>query len=343
MKNSDELKQNKLKKELNILVLIFITILVLYFSLKDHFSETINQIFTMNIWYLLVAFLLLFLFWIFRTYPMYIFCKKINKDFKYTSAFQLTLRTQFFNAVTPFATGGQPYQIYYLKQSGIDYASSTSVVLENFIVYQIALVTLGLIALFTNNVFHIFNKVYLLQKLVALGFVMNTLVIVVMFILAFSKKISKFLINLGITILTKFHIVKDKNKKLEEWDNNITHFHESAKLLLKDKRLFIFNIICNFIALCCLYLIPLFVLYSMGNTSAFNPGVGIFTSAYIMIIGSFVPIPGGSGGLEYGFVQFYGNFISGGTLSAMMLVWRFITYYFGMIVGAIALNIKRVK
>ena len=31
------------------------------------------------------------------------------------------------------------------------------------------------------------------------------------------------------------------------------------------------------------------------------------------------------------------------TLSAMMLVWRFITYYFAMIVGAIALNIKKVK
>ena len=338
MKNND-----KLKKELNILILIFITMLVLYFSLKDNFSETINQILTMNIWYLLIAFGLLVLFWIFRTYPMYTFCKKINKDFRYSSSFQLTLRTQFFNAVTPFATGGQPYQIYYLKQAGINYASSTSVVLENFIVYQIALVILGLVALIVNNVFHIFTKVYILQKLVALGFIMNTLVIVVMFILAFSKKISKFLIKIGITILTKFRIIKDKDKKLRAWDNNINHFNESAKLLLKDKRMFLFNIGCNFLALCCLYLIPLFVLYSMGNFNAFNPGVGIVTSAYIMIIGSFVPIPGGSGGLEYGFVQFYGNFLTGGQLSAMMLVWRFITYYFGMIVGSVALNIKRVK
>ena len=152
MKSNDSIKKDKAKKELNILVLIFITILVLYFSLKDNFSESINQIFTMNIWYLLIAFGLLMLFWIFRSYPMYTFCKKINKDFKYSSSFQLTLRTQFFNAVTPFATGGQPYQIYYLKQAGIDYASSTSVVLENFIVYQIALVTLGLVALITSKV-----------------------------------------------------------------------------------------------------------------------------------------------------------------------------------------------
>ena len=274
---------------------------------------------------------------------MYSFCKKINKDFKFLSAFQLTLRTQFFNAVTPFATGGQPYQIYYLKQCDIDYASSTSVVLENFIVYQIALVTLGIVALISNKAFHIFSKVYILQKLIALGFIINTLVIVIMFVLAFSKKISKFIVNIGITILTKLHIVKDKEKKLEEWDNNINHFNESTKLLLKNKKSFIFNIMCNFIALLCMYLIPLFILYAMGNFNAFTAGVGIVTSAYIMIIGSFVPIPGGTGGLEYGFVQFYGNFITGGKLSALMLVWRFITYYFGMIVGAIALNFKRVK
>ena len=335
--------KDKQKKLLNVLILIFVTGLVLYFALKDNFYNTINQIMTMNIWYLLVAFFLLILFWIFRTYPIYTFCKKINKDFKYKSAFQLTLRTQFFNAVTPFATGGQPYQIYYLKQTDIDYASATSIVLENFIVYQIALVILGIVALITNNTFHIFKSVPLLQKLIALGFFMNTFMIVIMFVLAFSKKVSKFLIDIAILLLTKLHIVKNKEKKLEEWDKNINHFNKSAKILLKDKSTFIFNIVCNFIALCCLYLIPVFILYSMGIFNAFNPGVGIVTSAYIMIIGSFVPIPGGSGGLEYGFMQFYGTFISGSTLSAVMLIWRFITYYFGIIVGAIALNIKRVK
>lgn len=332
-----------MKKKLNIIILVIITGLVLYFSLRNDFNSIINQIFTMNIWYLLVAFILLFLFWIFRSYPMYSFCKKINKDFKYGQAIQLTLRTQFFNAVTPFATGGQPYQIYYLKQSGIDYASSTGVVLQNFIVYQIALVILGLIALITNHLFHIFKQVYILQKLIALGFIINTLVIVVMFVVAFSTKINKFLIDLGINVLTKLKIVKNKEEKLKKWDENISKFHNSAKILLKDKKMFILNILYNFIALCCLYLIPLFVLYSMGDFNAFSSGLAIVTSAYIMIIGSFVPIPGGTGGLEYGFVAFYGNFITGSKLRAMMLVWRFITYYFGMIAGAVALNIKKVK
>ena len=162
-------------------------------------------------------------------------------------------------------------------------------------------------------------------------------------IVSFGKKLNKVLINIGITILTKLHIVKDRQKQLDKWNEKINNFHESASVLLKHKKYFIKTIIYNFIALICLYLIPLIVLFSFGKYHNINVYETIVTSAYVMLIGSFVPIPGGSGGLEYGFVAFYGTFISGSLLSAVMLVWRFITYYFGMIIGAIAFYIKKVK
>lgn len=81
----------------------------------------------------------------------------------------------------------------------------------------------------------------------------------------------------------------------------------------------------------------------MGEFNLITIPITIVSSAYVMLMGSFVPIPGGTGGLEFGFVTFFGNFIRGSKLSALMLVWRFITYYFCMILGAIALNIKKVK
>lgn len=330
-------------KKINIVILVLITLLVLYFSLKDNFIEVIHQILNMNYIYLVLAFVFLFIFLTFKSLSIYSFGKKINKEFKLIQAIQLVLRTQFFNAVTPFATGGQPYQIYYLKHCGMDYASSTSIVLQNFIVYQIALVILGLVALFTNQIFDVFNSSRLLARLIALGFIINTLVIVIMFLVAFSKKLNKKIIGFGIKILTKLKLVKDKEKKLKEWDNNINEFHSSAKKLLEDKKTFIGNIIYNFMALCSLYVIPLFVLYAMGEFNVISAGITIVSSAYVMIIGSFVPIPGGTGGLEFGFVTFFGNFIRGSKLSALMLVWRFITYYFSLILGAIALNIKKVK
>ena len=334
---------SKLKKGINIVILVLITSLVLYLSLKDNFKAIINQILNINIIWLIIAFLLLFIYWLLRSLAIHTFVKMVKPKARYFNSFILMLRTQFVNAITPFATGGQPYQIYYLKKSDISITDSTVIIVENFIVYQIALVTLGLIALFSNMFMHIFKENNLLSHLIAIGFFMNTIVIVVLFIVSFGKKLNKVLINIGITILTKLHIVKDRQKQLDKWNEKINNFHESASVLLKHKKYFIKTIIYNFIALICLYLIPLIVLFSFGKYHNINVYETIVTSAYVMLIGSFVPIPGGSGGLEYGFVAFYGTFISGSLLSAVMLVWRFITYYFGMIIGAIAFYIKKVK
>ena len=100
-------------------------------------------------------------------------------------------------------------------------------------------------------------------------------------------------------------------------------------------------ILYNFLALLAFYLIPLVLLYGTGDYTSINAFTAIITSAYVMMVGSFVPIPGGSGGLEYAFIVFYSTFITGPVLNAIMLLWRAITYYFGMIVGAITLLIKR--
>ena len=337
------MKKSNLKKLINILLIVSITSLVLFFSLKDNFHSIVDQILNINLFWLIIAFGLLFIYWLLRSMAMHTFVKMVHPEARFFNSLLLMLRTQFVNAVTPFATGGQPYQVYYLKKSKIGFANSTVIIVENFIVYQIALVTLGLIALFSNMFMHIFKSNELLSHLIAIGFFMNTMVIVVLFIVSFGKRLNKVLINIGITILTKLRIVKNKQKQLDKWNTTINNFHESASILLKHKWKFAKTIIFNFIALISLYMIPLIIAFAFGEYHLVNVYEVIITSAYVMLIGSFVPIPGGSGGLEYGFVAFYGNFIGGSLLSAIMLVWRFITYYFGMIVGAIAFYIKRVK
>ena len=332
-----------MKKALNFIILLAVTILVLFLCLKDNYTAIINTLIGMDIKWLIVGFICIFMYWFLKTLPLYYFTKSHKKDFTYKSAIILLLRTQFVNAITPFATGGQPYQVYYLNKEGIRSSTSTSIILQNFIVYQIALVILGIIAMTCNFFLHLFPHNDLLTHLITLGFIINTLVIVVSFVVAFGKTISKKLINIGITILSKLKLVKDKEKKLEKWNESITNFHKSAKVLMEDKKLFFSMIFVNLVALSILYMIPLFVLYAAGNFTSINVGVAIVTSAYVMLIGSFVPIPGGTGGLEYGYMKFYGFFISGSLLSATMLIWRFITYYFGLIVGGIAFNIKTKK
>ena len=330
-----------MKKKINFIVLALVTILVLYLSLKDNYTEIINTLMNMNVWWILVGFLCIFIYWFLKTLPLYYFTKSHKKNFTYKSAAMLLLRTQFVNAITPFATGGQPYQVYYLNKEGIRSSTSTSIILENFIVYQIALVLLGIIAMTCNFFFHIFPYNDLLTHLITLGFIINTVVIVLSFLVAFGKNINKKIIGFGIKVLSKLNLVKDKEAKIDKWNESITNFYKSAKKLVDDKKIFFGMIFVNLMALIVLYMIPVFVLFATGDYVSVSVPLAIITSAYVMLIGSFVPIPGGTGGLEYGFMKFYGFFIAGSTLSAVMIIWRFITYYFGLIVGGIAFNLKR--
>ncbi len=334
-------KKKTYKSLLNITIFIVITALVLYFSLKDNYKEVLTGIFSANIWWLIVALLFVVLYWLFKARIFYMFTKKFDEKYTFGKAFHLQLNTNFFNAITPFSSGGQPFQIYTLMKQGISLTSSTNIIIENFIVYQIALVTLGIVSIFANHFFHLFKDVGMIKNLVTIGFIVNTFVIIALFIIAFAKKINKKIINFGINILYKLKLIKNKQKTKENWNEYINNFHAGAKLLVADKKFFIKSILYAMIALVCLYLTPVILLYSTGDYTSFNGLMSIVACAYVMLIGSFVPIPGGTGGLEYGFIVFFGNFITGSNLNVIMILWRFVTYYFGLFIGAIAVNIKK--
>lgn len=332
--------KGKLKSKLSILLLIIVTIIVLYFALKDDFHDIIHNIVTINVWWLIASLLLIFGYWFMKSLVLYKTARYFKRDYRITQAIRNILLTQFFNGITPFSSGGQPFQIYSLKKEGISLTDGTNIIIQDFIVYQIALVILGVFAIITNYFCHFYPEVGFLKQLVTIGFIINTLVIVILFVVAFAKKINYFIVEKVIHFLGKIKIVKNPEQKSQNWKEYITKFHSGAKVLMKDKKHFILLILLNLVGLMSLYLIPLTILYGLGDYHSLTGGLTIITSAYVMLIGSFVPIPGGTGGLEYSFLTFYGNFLNGSVLKAVMLIWRFITYYLGIMIGVIALNAK---
>lgn len=332
-----------LKKIGTFLVLSFVTLLVLYWALKDNYDEILNHIVTIDKKFLIFAFLLIIGYWLLKALVMKITVKKFKEDYSFLTALRLVVETNFFHAVTPFSSGGQPYEIFSLKRSNLKMADATNVSIQNFIVYQIALVILGTVAVICNYFMHIFPSNSFLKYLVTIGFLCNLVVIIVLFIISFAKSINKKIVRFIIFLLNKINLIKNKEKMIQKFEKYISEFHDGAKILLQDKKTFLLMILCNFLALFSYYLIPLILMYGTGDTTSMNAFESIIASAYIMMIGSFVPIPGATGGLEYAFIVFYSTFITGPVLNAIMLLWRFITYYFGMIIGAITLNFKRRK
>ena len=129
---------------------------------------------------------------------------------------------------------------------------------------------------------------------------------------------------------------------MESWKEKVDDFHEGAEYLKNNKMLCLRTFVYNIIYLGLTYLMPFFVIIALNNgvIAGVNPLKVVCASAYVLIIGSFVPIPGASGGIEFGYFKFFGNFITGSLLKASLLIWRFISYYLPMIVGGLLFNIN---
>ena len=320
----------------NTIFLLIITAIVLYIVLKDDFKDIIDILAKIDIKYILLAFLFYALFIVIKGFVNY----KITNDktkLSLKEAIKHNIITQFFNGVTPFSTGGQPMEVYMLMEHDIPIAKATNQTIQSFIFYQIALVICGSIAVINNFLFPIFPKVRLLQILVLLGFIINVLVVVFLILISRSKRVTNKLSEISIKILKKFK----KNVDEEDIKQKFSDYHEGFKELRKRKRLFVGGVLLNIVSLLCLYIVPMFILYSMGDFTSLTVNNTITASAYVYIIGGFVPIPGASGGIEYGFGRFFGNFIEASTLSAVLLLWRLITYYIGIIIGALVFNLEK--
>ena len=332
----------KKKFIINFFIILVVLILVLYFSLKDNYKEIINYISNINLFWLFVSIAILLLYRVIVGLCSYKVVLINNANVNFGKMVQINFIIPFFHGITPFSGGGQPMEIYYLHNEGVSKTKSTNIVLQNFILYQIALIVVSLLAVICNQIFELFPKDDFMRRLVLLGFLINFLVLLISLVAGFYKKLTSYIVKKIITFLNKIKIIKDVDGTLNKFNNYIDNFYNNANLLKKNKKQVCYVILLHMISLILLYSIPYTIILGMGLKDI-NYIYILIATTYVMIIGSFVPIPGGTGGIEYGFMYFCGLIISGSVLTAVMLMWRFITYYLAMIIGAIFLMMYRKK
>ena len=326
----------------NSLIILFITIIMLYFLLKDNFNEIIEIISKASFPWILVAIIIYLIYFVTDTIPFYIFTKNYNKDISFKFMLYLNSITKFFNGITPLATGGQPMQIYELRKKGTSTANSTNAVTQFYIVFQISLVLWAFIALIFDKAFHIIEMNTGLTIFTILGFLLNGIVLIFLFIISFNKSFNKVLVRTIITFLAKIKIVREKEKQIDKWNNTCEEFYNNSKVLLSNKSSFFAGIAFQMITLAFYHLLPYALARSVGVTS-FTIYHSIICSAYIYLTGCYIPIPGSTGGMEYVFLGFIGTFITDYRLNAVLLLWRALTYYIPTIMGGIIYNVKSFK
>lgn len=333
-------KKSILKYLLNVIVILFIGGLSIYLSIGSQLDSTIDSLQNCDTKWLIAVFVLMVLYYLINAMNLTVFARVYKKDYKLSQGIVNSFAGVFFNGITPMASGGQFYQVYAFNKQGIKATFSSSILLMVFIVYQSVLVAYTTIIMILR--FSYFSSIYSgFFSLAIVGFIINLAVISSLFLGAKSKKLQDFFCNKVIKILAKFHIVKNYYETKTNTERKLEGFRIELTLLQKNRSVLIKSIILNIFKLTLLYSIPFFCGKAMGVDlpwDCFLDLIGI--TSFVYMISDFVPLPGASGGSEGTFYILLNIFLKGAT-SATLLVWRFSTYYVGLIVGGLTMSFSK--
>lgn len=285
--------------------------------------------------WIIIGLLCIMLYWGFETLIQTLLVRRMCKGKHLWNSFKVVMTGHFFNAITPFASGGQPMQVMTMVHQGVPIGTSASVLLSKFIVYQVILTIYSLVVLLLELKFflqHINGLVYLSL----LGFSINLVVVVILVCAAFMKERVK-RVGFGlVNILAKLHFIKKpaiykykKNivKQVDLFNSNIQGIRGNARLVFRVTILTVLQLTAYF-------LIPFAVYRALGMTGK-QVFLMISAAAFIVMISSFMPMPGGSGAAEGSFFIFFQIFFPKTILPVAILCWRLITFYVPLLCGAL--------
>ncbi|WP_267202292.1 lysylphosphatidylglycerol synthase transmembrane domain-containing protein [Limosilactobacillus kribbianus] len=323
-----------------LIAMLLVGVGIIAYSLRTvNLHLLMNQINTLNWGWMLVAVLCICLYLGLEGVVVKIFMNERHRDFSWKDALRLPPIEQLFNGITPFSTGGQPAQLVAMLQSGVDGGRASSVLLMKFVVFQAMIVINFLTSLLIGFRF-IAARLHALSLLVILGFLIHLSVIVglllVMYWYNFTKKAMNILIR-PVAIFVKPERYEKMKTRLNEM---VDSFYQESLKMKKQYKMMGKVCVVTLFQLLFYYLIPYFILLALG-VHHLNIVMVVSLHVLIFMIISLFPIPGGAGGAEYSFSVLFASFVHSNTkLVLAMILWRLITYYFGMIAGMVALVVK---
>ena len=244
----------------------------------------------------------------------------------------------FFGNLTPMMVGGTPAQIYRLTKAGQPVGEAGATQFTRYIVFQVGLVVWGAILLAVRLPF--FTELYGDMTILCLfSFGGHVLLLTGLFIVCLCPR---FVVRVAMWGIRFVERVSGKSERTRGWrdyvNNEIYSFSDHFKHAAAHLSSMGITMLVTMAQLAFFYMVPYFVLLAFGKHDVDFISC-LAAGAFIQLLSSAVPLPGGTGGAEGGFALFLGHFF-GPSATAGYLVWRIITFFGPTILTAPLLGLR---
>ncbi|MDR0696863.1 MAG: flippase-like domain-containing protein [Christensenellaceae bacterium] len=334
--NGNSRNKKKYRKLFSFAIFIIFNVLaiglVLYMErINESTFVSLNVLFKVlqaNVIFILLAFLFYVIGNISNAISFFALIKQCGYGNRFILALKVVLMGRYYDNITPWNTGGQPFQVNYLAKANIDFPTAVSLPIIKYTirVFFINIVTLILFLCFPADVPTI-------VKVGAYGGLVITPTLPILLII-FSKKVP-FMLKVTsnvVKFLYKLKIVKNYEKTVAKAQDMMDSFLAAIKYLGQHKSMILIVGVTSLIDYFAVGTIPFLILRAFGETNVDYwqcLTLGFFASMSSGII----PTPGSSGVSEGVFYSVFVSAVPAGFIFWAVLFWRIMVFYLHIIVG----------
>jgi len=317
------------KKYLTYMILVVIIGCLIYvmMALFSDFEKIKGAFLDYQYVFFLLAFLCIAINWANESFMLKTVTGGIRKV-PFWRCFKIAMVTQFFNLITPFFTGGQPFTVYYFSKEGIEYEQSIAAILYKSFTFQVAISSLGFLALII-----IWNQLIVYARVVAvISIVINMGLALMIFFLGKHQKTVDVLVSFFLRLLKWLRLMKHDEKLKANIDKRAKDFVVMFERFGNHKGLFFKLTIMNVVNYS-LYVGSAIVIL-MGTGEIIN--LELMSRLFLLnFSSSVIPTPGTSGGVEGFYFLFLKSLINVNVLTLSVFLWRMASYYLNILVSGL--------
>lgn len=328
----------KFKKAFGIAFIVFSALIMLVILYKnDDLFNLFKIVKSININYIIIALAFIFVFWFLEAAMIYSLIIKFTDNKRNIKTFWLAVKVtmigQYYSNITPLATGGQPVQLYILKDGDISLSNGTAILISKFLFFQIGVTIYSFcLAVYKMKLLAYYNSSA--SVFIITGLTLNMVMLSTIVLIAFNQHILLKLCEVFLNALFKIHVIKDVKKLMNKTEKFISEYKCSIGKLKEDYCFTIKMYLITFIQLTVFFSTTFFV-YKSFNLNESNILDIICLQSFLYMAVSFIPTPGTAGASEVGFILLLGHLFPPNIISTAMLLWRGISFYFSLIFSGI--------
>lgn len=236
-----------------------------------------------------------------------------------------------FGNLTPSNSGAVPAQIFRLTQTGLDIGEASAIQFTRFIMFQLGEIIIAAVMLWLKFDYFLQTDGDFIIINIIVFFIMGCQVLLLLSVCLFPRFILRIATSLLHFVGRRGWVSAEKTERgLTYISSQITVFSKAFKSAFKHLPSLLLTLVVTFCQLLSLYAVPWFVLHALGQDQDFLTCLA--AAAMVQMIANSVPLPGGTGGVEAGFVFFFGPLFSE-TAAAGFIIWRIITFYLPTVIS----------